>query len=547
MTEQRPRLVLLRGEVDGDLLESLRRKYEIVEVDSLEEVEDRIQAFEDAPGSVRAIPESGVRLGDGAGTVDELENLTWADDRLGEQVEQIRQEFIRQCLQTMEYFNSPGERGKPDEDRISHRSSFSSGRAAYEVVISPSTIEDDGRVSSVTGIMWEVTGSRRLQMKIDTIDAAGEQLLNLEAGVIKNNTIDERLRLLEDKIIRSVHDLLNFDNFEIRLLDRETRRLELVISVGLTPLKIGEVILAEREENGISGFVAATGQSYLCPDVQNDPLYRDGLDHAASTLTVPLKLHDEVIGVFNVESYTPNVFNQNDLLFAELYGRYIAAAMNILDLLIVERYTTNERLAENVIGELERPLADLTARIIKMQTGTEASDPLHQELDGLVMAAETMRRRIETCTSGPRTILGVEKMLHQEHSEPPFEGRRILIADDEPFIRDTLARILEQKGCVVTACADGRETIEIIQNHHEDRPEYELVITDIRMPGHTGYEVFRAAKERCADTAVILMTGFGYDPHHSIVRATQEGLHSFLFKPFQAEKMLEAVRGALTG
>jgi FixJ family two-component response regulator len=42
------------------------------------------------------------------------------------------------------------------------------------------------------------------------------------------------------------------------------------------------------------------------------------------------------------------------------------------------------------------------------------------------------------------------------------------------------------------------------------------------------------------------MTGFGYDPHHSIVRSSQEGLHCFLFKPFQAQQLLEEVEKALT-
>ena len=47
------------------------------------------------------------------------------------------------------------------------------------------------------------------------------------------------------------------------------------------------------------------------------------------------------------------------------------------------------------------------------------------------------------------------------------------------------------------------------------------------------------------ETPVILMTGFGYDPNHSIVRSSQEGLSCFLFKPFQATQLVEEVRKAL--
>jgi GAF domain-containing protein len=157
--------------------------------------------------------------------------------------------------------------------------------------------------------------------------------------------------------------VLNFDNFEIRLLDRETSQLELVIAVNIAPLKIGEMLYARPEDNGISGYVASTGHSYICPSVADDPLYREGLDNAGSTLTVPLMLHDRVVGVFNIESHKPHAFDDNDRRYAEIFGRYIAAAMNILDLLVVERYTTNQQMAQNVMGELEQPLINIANQI----------------------------------------------------------------------------------------------------------------------------------------------------------------------------------------
>ena len=61
---------------------------------------------------------------------------------------------------------------------------------------------------------------------------------------------------------------------------------------------------------------------------------------------------------------------------------------------------------------------------------------------------------------------------------------------------------------------------------------------------HERYDVFCTVKECSPSTPVILMTGFGYDPHHSIVRSSQEGLHSFLFKPFKAKQLLAEVRKA---
>jgi DNA-binding NtrC family response regulator len=98
----------------------------------------------------------------------------------------------------------------------------------------------------------------------------------------------------------------------------------------------------------------------------------------------------------------------------------------------------------------------------------------------------------------------------------------------------------------VTVCADGSQTIEVLRALDSDRDAFDLIVSDIKMPDRSGYEVFRASKEISPSTPVILMTGFGYDPHHSIVRASQEGLQSFLFKPFKAKQLVEEVRKALT-
>ena len=70
------------------------------------------------------------------------------------------------------------------------------------------------------------------------------------------------------------------------------------------------------------------------------------------------------------------------------------------------------------------------------------------------------------------------------------------------------------------------------------------MVSDIKMPDYNGYEVFRDCHERFPDVPVILMTGFGYDPNHSIVRAGQEGMQSVLFKPFKTAQLVEAVKKA---
>jgi DNA-binding NtrC family response regulator len=72
-----------------------------------------------------------------------------------------------------------------------------------------------------------------------------------------------------------------------------------------------------------------------------------------------------------------------------------------------------------------------------------------------------------------------------------------------------------------------------------------MVLSDIRLPDASGYEVFSKTREIMPDVPVILMTGFGYDPDHTIVRASADGVQGILLKPFRTSQLIEAIRHAL--
>src|SRR5205823_11337786 len=124
---------------------------------------------------------------------------------------------------------------------------------------------------------------------------------DLPSDQLADMSVEERIELLKLNIRRLTHDLLHYDVIEIRLLDRQTGLLVPLLQEGMTPEAGGRALYAKAEDNGTTGFVAATGKSYLCPDTTTDPLYLEGCRGARSSLTVPLLIHDEVIGTFNVE------------------------------------------------------------------------------------------------------------------------------------------------------------------------------------------------------------------------------------------------------
>jgi CheY-like chemotaxis protein len=382
-----------------------------------------------------------------------------------------------------------------------------------------------------------LSGGGEMQTKINAICDAGIELTQIDASTVKSLNVAERLRLIEEKVVRYVHELLDMDNFEIRLLDHRSGNLELVIAENLSPLKIGEVIRAEEHENGICGNVAATGKSYICPDVSQEPLYKQGLDSAASTVTVPLWLNDKIIGVFNAESNNLDAFDENDRRMAEIFGRYIASAMHTLDLLVIERYTTNEQVSKTILDELAVPLKEIDTISAEV---LQHDEKLGQKL---LDAAKSVRIRLEACTAGPQTIIDADRANFIK-PDPTMTGRTILVADDEEVVREGVEAVLLKLGCNVTVCIDGTQTIKQLKEAQRLGTQYDLIISDIRMPGCNGYEVFTAATEMWPNQPVVLMTGFGYDPHHSIMRASQEGMHTVLFKPFRTEQLIETVKKA---
>jgi len=562
MTSTRPRLVVVKGSVpiDSRQLQALKQVFDIFEVHSAAAArklldgsvggvvvcapgESIVVEGEPLPTASSTILE---RIGEGIGVVDGAGNLLWTDARFKVAEDHVRSEFVRLSRDAIATFNTPQAGQSAHGNRQSRRCSFTSGEQTFELIVSPATLNDDkSRVATAVGVLWEVTGRARAQKRLEAIEHTGAELLRFDAAALSRMNMGERLKLLESRIIGAVRDVLGFENFEVRLMDKESKQLELVISVNIAPLRIGEKIYPSMEDNGISGMVAMTGRSHICSDVRNEPLYKDGLENARSSLTVPLRLENKVIGTFNIESTVVNAFDDTDRRSAELFARYIAGAMNILDLLVVERYTTNQQVAQNVIGEVGAPLADLAGQVRALRERHASDAGLTAELDDVVRAIERVHSRLNVCTSGPRTILGAEQEMRKQEPDPIVSGRRILVADDEPNIRDTLSALLVQKGANITKCATGLETIEALEKARSEGRMYDLVLSDIRMPDRNGYEVYRRAKEMDPSLPVILMTGFGYDPHHCIVRASQEGLQSFLFKPFKATQLMDLLRKSL--
>jgi len=114
----------------------------------------------------------------------------------------------------------------------------------------------------------------------------------------------------------------------------------------------------------------------------------------------------------------------------------------------------------------------------------------------------------------------------------------LLIADDDPGLRESLERTLTREGYRVILASDGNAALERLQAGGVD-----LVLTDLKMPGLSGIELLRAVKAIAADVDVILLTAFG--TVEEAVKAMKEGAYDFLTKPFQRAQLLRLIRQAL--
>lgn len=387
----------------------------------------------------------------------------------------------------------------------------------------------------------DVSNTMAQRQKLSAIYQAGLELGDLQPQELLEMTVEERIELLKSKILHYTQDLLEFDTVEIRLIDESTGKLVPLLAEGMQPDATGRSLEVSATGNGVTGFVAATGRSYLCEDTTSDPLYLPGAPGARSSLTVPLVLHDECLGTFNVESPRPGAFNNNDLQFLELFSREVAVALNTLELLQVEKVAASTEsmttLLANVAPSVDQILND-ASWILEKYIGHDA--PVSQRLKSIAENTRNIRKEIQQLSESVAS--GFDNASHSVWKERQrFRSRRILVVDSEPDIRSAAHELLGRYGAHVETAHDGDEACRMIRQFH-----YDAVLTDIRLPDMNGAEIYERIREIHEHLPVILMTGFGYDPAHSIVKARQMGCESVIFKPFRLDQLLTEVEKAVS-
>lgn len=362
----------------------------------------------------------------------------------------------------------------------------------------------------------------------------GTLLSNLDIEHLGDMSAEERIELLKHNLREAIHDALHYDVIEIRLLDRRTGELKPLLNEGMLPAAVNRKLYAKSEGNGVSGNVAATGKSYLCPDTSRDVHYLAGAAEARSSLTVPLLIGETVIGTFNIESPRVDAFTQQDVQFTETFGREIARALWTLVLLSAENRNSISSSVDKINRNVNLPLDDILAAATMLLTHSGGQPPDRiEKLKQILASARLIKQSIQS--------VGVETQDSTDsdgESTPHLGGLRILVVDSDERIRRNIHAILDPLGCQVETVRTGADALAMAR-----LGTYDAVLADIRLPDLAGYEAYSQLRAAQPQARMILMTDFEYDSGHAIVRARQEGLRLVLLKPFPKEQLIDAIAG----
>jgi len=114
----------------------------------------------------------------------------------------------------------------------------------------------------------------------------------------------------------------------------------------------------------------------------------------------------------------------------------------------------------------------------------------------------------------------------------------LLVADDDPAVRQSLERMLTREGYAVVLAPDGQAALDRLRDGGID-----LVLSDLRMPGLTGLELLRQVKAVSPEMDLVMLTAFG--TVEEAVQAMKDGAVDFLTKPFQRAQLIRVIRKAL--
>ena len=235
----------------------------------------------------------------------------------------------------------------------------------------------------------------------------------------------------------------------------------------------------------------------------------------------------------------------------------IGFAKDLTDIIHKDQLAVLGEIAVGLSHEINNPLEVITnqltliERFIDSHAGSAERETeqkritsLRAEVDRisrLVSRLGEMAEREEYASTDYIHDARMIDLSERKADESPLRGAHVLVVDDDPGVRQTMADLLELDGCEVDQAPNGLVALEML-----GREPFDLVLSDVVMPDMDGYDLFQETRRRHPKIPVALMTAFYYDREHVIKRSRVEGLEGVLFKkPVDPDRLRDTLGGLL--
>jgi CheY-like chemotaxis protein len=217
-----------------------------------------------------------------------------------------------------------------------------------------------------------------------------------------------------------------------------------------------------------------------------------------------------------------------------------------LELLVAQKANTAQQSCDAIHSAVAMPIDEILNDAVNVMEGyighsPEVVDRLRRVLHNARDIKQTIQQIGQKMTPLEAVPAGVQSQQHAA-----LRGKRVLVVDADEQVREDAHQLLEKYGCVVETAHKGDEAVLMVRGSG-GMGSYDVIISDIRLPDYSGYQLMLRLGKVMERVPMVLMTGFGYDPGHSIVKARQNGLHPkcVLFKPFRLDQMIDVVKTVL--
>lgn len=334
--------------------------------------------------------------------------------------------------------------------------------------------------------------------RLETLKTAGMELTE-----ITDRYKDERQRTKELKkaIEKHIQNILNYDVVEIRILKNDSHSHEGQLKpfwyFNLSQHDAQRVLYVKSNDNGVSGYVADSGEPYICDDTENDAHYiKLSSDYPSkSSLTVPLVFANKVIGVCNVESRVPHAFSKKDETFLILYANALAQAIHLHQSLSTKLTEVRSKFGSQIAQlSMDVEVNKLLDQSLTSRATIRNSFPpkeLQNEITELSVASFTLERKMFEL----KRLLKVDKFpqtrdLSLDYFPEPWQQviddyRDIVSYLDRKMVlsvaiqeRPRYVEQLEVLGCRVVELHSTKSAIQALKLE-----SFDIVITDINPDG----------------------------------------------------------------